>query len=191
MDQRFRWLSRAQEGLCPQIHTFILGSTGAWKQRTLLLLRQRSVLTFSNFGFSAVGLLPRPEICIKGPRKIHPKINMKAKTSCQELQPHTSCWLVPWSLSSQLWLFQTERKPAPMTRTWCQHKGLMPQSSSVSMEWQRWFKSREERSEVIRSELNLKKKREVFCYLWVAKFSCRPFSAASSLWLQRLAVGFE
>lgn len=85
---------------------------------------------------------------------------MKAKTSCQELQPHTSCWLVPWSLSSQLWLSQTERKPSPMTRTWCQHKGLTPQPSSVSVEWQRWFKSTEERSEVSRSELNLKKKKE-------------------------------
>uniref|UniRef100_A0A2I3S0C8 Uncharacterized protein n=1 Tax=Pan troglodytes TaxID=9598 RepID=A0A2I3S0C8_PANTR len=58
-------------------------------------------LTFGNFGACTVGLLLRPEICIKGLRKIYPKINMKAKTSCQELQPHTSCWLVLLSLSSQ------------------------------------------------------------------------------------------
>lgn len=89
-------------GNCPRILTFFLGSTGACEQRTLLLPRQRPVLTLGSSEFSTVGLLPRPEICIKGPRKIHPKINMKAKTSCQELQPHTSCWLVPLSLSSQL-----------------------------------------------------------------------------------------
>lgn len=55
---------------------------------------QKPVLTISSFGAHTVGLLPRPEICIKRLRKIHPKINMKAKTSCQELQPHTSCWLL-------------------------------------------------------------------------------------------------
>uniref|UniRef100_A0A2I3FUQ5 Uncharacterized protein n=1 Tax=Nomascus leucogenys TaxID=61853 RepID=A0A2I3FUQ5_NOMLE len=70
-------------------------------QGACILPSQEPELTFSNFGACTVGLLLRPEICIKGLRKIYPKINMKAKTSCQELQPHTSCWLVLLSLSSQ------------------------------------------------------------------------------------------
>lgn len=98
----FQMVVTGPGGSCPRICTFFLGSPGVCKQRTLLLPRQKPMLTLGNFTFSTVGLLPRPEICIKGPRKIHPKINMKAKTSCQELQPHTSCWLAPLSLSSQL-----------------------------------------------------------------------------------------
>lgn len=66
---------------------------------------QKPGLPFGNLGAYTVGLLPRPEICIKRLRKIHPKINMKAKTSCQELQPHTSCWLLLLPLSSQFWFF--------------------------------------------------------------------------------------
>lgn len=66
---------------------------------------QKPVLTFGNFGTCTVVCLPRPEICIKRLRKIYPKINMKAKTSCQELQPHTSCWLLLLPLSSQFWFF--------------------------------------------------------------------------------------
>uniref|UniRef100_A0A2K6DF27 Uncharacterized protein n=1 Tax=Macaca nemestrina TaxID=9545 RepID=A0A2K6DF27_MACNE len=63
-------------------------------QGACILPSQEPELTFGNFGACTVGLLLRPEICIKGLRKIYLKINMKAKTSCQELQPHTSCWLV-------------------------------------------------------------------------------------------------
>lgn len=98
----FQMVVTGPGGSCPRICTFFLDSAGVCKQRTLLLRRQKPVLTPGSFGFSTVGLLPRPEICIKGPRKIHPKINMKAKTSCQELQPHTSCWLALLSLFSQL-----------------------------------------------------------------------------------------
>nr|BAB16752.1 hypothetical protein [Macaca fascicularis] len=70
------------------------GVTRASKQGACILPSQEPELTFGNFGACTVGLLLRPEICIKGLRKIYLKINMKAKTSCQELQPHTSCWLV-------------------------------------------------------------------------------------------------
>ena len=95
---------------------------------------QKPVLTFGNFGSCTIGLLPRPEICIKRLRKIYPKINMKAKTSCQELQPHTSCWLPHLCLSSQFWFFQTKRKPASMSWTLCLRQGLTPLSSSFSAE---------------------------------------------------------
>lgn len=75
-----------------------------WGPRTptVILPRQQPLLTFRNFGACTVELLPRLEICIKGLRKIFPKINMKAKTSCQELQPHTSCWLGLLSLLTAL-----------------------------------------------------------------------------------------
>lgn len=62
-------------------------------QGACALPSQKPVLAFGHLGSCTAGLLPRPELCIKRPRKIHPKINMKAKTLCQELQPHTSCWL--------------------------------------------------------------------------------------------------
>lgn len=85
VDQHLRWLSSAQEGVCAQIHTFILGSTEAWEQRTLLLLGQRPVLTFSNFGFFCCRVTSQARNLHQRPKKN----TSKNKHESQDFMPGT------------------------------------------------------------------------------------------------------
>lgn len=122
---------------------------------TFLLPGQK--LSFSSVESCIRGLLPRPENRIKGLRKIHPKINLKAKISCQELQPHTSCWLVLLPHSSEFWFFSTKRKPALMTWIY-----VYTRVSLLSPGMPKWVKLGKEESEVIGRQLKV----YIHVYMW-------------------------